>query len=59
VTPISLPVDESGSAAGVQATRALLERGLLVAGTPVVLVNINPDLTRPDANYLKIYLPQP
>jgi pyruvate kinase len=59
VTPISLPMDDDVSAAAAQASRALVERGLLAAGTPVVLVNINPDLSRPDANYLKMYLPQP
>jgi hypothetical protein len=29
-------------------------RGMVAAGTPVVLVSINPDLSRLDANYLKI-----
>jgi pyruvate kinase len=57
VTPISLEMDDKVGSAGAQACRALVERGLLVAGTPVVLVNINPDLARPDANYLKIDLP--
>ena len=27
---------------------------LIAAGAAVVFININPDLTRPDANYLRI-----
>jgi pyruvate kinase len=32
----------------------LVARGLVAAGAAVVLVSINADLARPDANYLKI-----
>ena len=32
----------------------LVARGLVPAGAAVVLVSINPDLTRDDANYLKL-----
>ena len=32
----------------------LVARGLVAAGAAAVFVNINPDLTRSDANYLKI-----
>ena len=32
----------------------LVERGLVAAGAAVVFVSISPDLTRSDANYLKI-----
>jgi hypothetical protein len=35
--------------------RQLTERGFVAAGDLVVLVNIHPDPTRPDANYLKIH----
>jgi hypothetical protein len=34
--------------------RQLVARGLVEQGAAVVLISINPDLTRADANYLKI-----
>ena len=41
-------------AAGTLIGRQLVARGLVPAGAPIVLVSIHPDLTRTDANYLKI-----
>ena len=32
----------------------LLERGILPAGSVVVFVNVNADVTRPDANFLNV-----
>jgi pyruvate kinase len=43
-------VDTAGAAAG----RELVSRGLVQAGASVVLVSINADLARTDANYLKV-----
>jgi pyruvate kinase len=54
VTPVCTDVVEAGDTAGAMIGRQLVARGLVAAGTPVVLVSINPDLTRLDANYLKI-----
>jgi pyruvate kinase len=54
VTPVCTDVVEHADAAGSLIGRQLVSLGLVAAGTPVVLVSINPDLTRLDANYLKI-----
>ena len=54
VVPLQTDIGENVSAAGELIGRQLLARGLVAAGASVVLVNINPDLTRQDANYLKI-----
>ena len=49
-TDIGENVDSAGALIGQQ----LVSRGLVAAGAAVVLVSINADLTRDDANYLKI-----
>jgi hypothetical protein len=49
-TDIGENVDSAGTLVGNQ----LVARGLVASGAAVVLVSINPDLTRDDANYLKI-----
>jgi pyruvate kinase len=54
VTPVCTDVGENVDEAGPLIGRELVARGLVAAGTPVVFVSINPDLTRRDANYLKI-----
>jgi pyruvate kinase len=54
VTPVCTDVGENVDEAGPLIGRELVARGLVAAGTPVVLVSIHPDLTRRDANYLKI-----
>ena len=54
VVPLSLELgenlDEASALVGVQ----LVERGVVPAGGPVVFVSISADMTRSDANYLKI-----
>lgn len=40
--------------AGTDIERQLLERGVLRAGDTIVFVSVNADLTRPDANFLRI-----
>ena len=49
-TDIGENVDSAGALIGQQ----LVSRGLVAGGAAVVLVSINADLTRDDANYLKI-----
>jgi pyruvate kinase len=49
-TTIGGNVDEAGALVG----RELVSRGLVAAGASVVLVSINTDLARTDANYLKV-----
>jgi len=44
------PVDLSGTVIG----RQLVAHGVVGAGAAVVFININPDLTRTDANYLRM-----
>lgn len=44
------PIDLAGPLIG----RQLVAHGLVPAGASVVLININPDLTRSDSNYLRI-----
>jgi pyruvate kinase len=55
VSPVILNLGEDVEAVGAQTARQLVARGLLAAGTTIVLVRINADLTRTDANYLKIH----
>lgn len=43
-------IDLMGALIGQQ----LVTHGLVASGAPVVLININPDLTRSDGNYLRI-----
>ena len=57
VVPVVLQIGDNVEDAGALVCGQLLERGLLVAGAPVVLVSINPDLARHGANYLRIALP--
>jgi pyruvate kinase len=55
VSPVILDLGEEVEAVGAQTARQLVARGLVAAGTTIVLVRINADLTRTDANYLKIH----
>jgi pyruvate kinase len=55
VTPVITEVGEDVDAAGAKTAQQLLARGLLTAGATIVLVRINADLSRTDANYLKIH----
>ncbi len=54
VVPVRTAIGENVDAAGTLIGRELVARGLVPAGAAVVLVSINPDLSRADANYLKI-----
>ena len=54
VVALCTDIGENVDAAGTLIGRELVARGLAAPGAAVVLVSINPDLTRSDANYLKI-----
>jgi pyruvate kinase len=54
VVPLRTDIGENVDSAGAIVGQLLVARGLVRAGSAVVLVSISPDLTRPDANYLKI-----
>ena len=54
VAPVCTDIGESVDAAGTLIGRQLVARGLVRTGAVVVLVSINSDVTRTDANYLKI-----
>ena len=54
VWPVHTTIGEDVAAAGPLVGQQLVERGLLPRGAAVVLVSVNPDLTRADANFLKI-----
>jgi pyruvate kinase len=55
VSSVLLDLGEEVEAVGAQTARQLVARGLVPSGTTIVLVRINADLTRTDANYLKIH----
>jgi pyruvate kinase len=54
VVPIRTEIGENVDAAGTLIAREVVARGLVAEGAAVVLVSINADLSRADANYLKI-----
>jgi pyruvate kinase len=54
VTPLTTAVGSSLDATGVLVERDCLSRGLLTAGNVVVFVSVNADLTRGDANFMRI-----
>jgi pyruvate kinase len=54
VVPVCTDIGENVDTAGALISAQLVARGLVAEGAAVVLVSINPDLTRTDANYLKI-----
>jgi pyruvate kinase len=54
VMPVCTEIGENVDAAGALIGQELVTRGLVPAGSVVVLISISPDLTRNDANYLKI-----
>ena len=54
VIPVCTDIGENVDSAGTLVGEQLVARGLVASGAAVVLVSINPDLTRDDANYLKI-----
>jgi pyruvate kinase len=54
VVPVCTDIGENVDAAATLIGRQLVSRGLVPPGAAVVFVSINPDLTRNDANYLKL-----
>jgi pyruvate kinase len=54
VLPVCTDIGDDVDAAGTLIGRELVTRGLVPAGSVVVLISISPDLTRHDANYLKV-----
>ena len=54
VVPVCTDIGENVDSAGALIGRQLVARGLVPLGSAVVLVSVSPDLTRSDANYLKI-----
>lgn len=54
VFPVSRNTTEHVDLAGAAIGRQLVDRGLVAEGAVVVLVSIDPDLGKTDANYLKI-----
>jgi pyruvate kinase len=54
VQPVQTTIGEDVSTAGLLIGQELAARGLLPRDVPVVLVSVNPDLARADANFLKI-----
>jgi pyruvate kinase len=54
VTPLCTDIGENVDSAGALIGEQLVARGFVAAGAVIVLVSISADLTRADANYLKI-----
>ena len=54
VIPLVTEIGENVDAAGMLIAQQLVGRGLVASGAAVVLVSISADLTRTDANYLKL-----
>jgi pyruvate kinase len=54
VVPIRIEIGDNLDAASARVGVQLVERGLVAPGAAAVFVSINPDLSRSDANYLKI-----
>jgi pyruvate kinase len=54
VVPVCTDIGENLDEAATLIGRQLMGRGLVSSGAAVVFVSINPDLTRNDANYLKL-----
>jgi pyruvate kinase len=54
VAPVCTDIGENVDSAGTLIGQQLVARGLVASGAAVVLVSISADLTRDDANYLKM-----
>ena len=54
VEPVTISKDVLDLAGGIEVERHLVERGVLRTGDPIVFVSIAADLTRADANFLRI-----
>jgi pyruvate kinase len=55
VVPLCMPIGENLDEASARIGTQLVERGLVSAGAACVFVSIDADLSRRDANYLKIH----
>jgi pyruvate kinase len=55
VQPVHTPMSDDSAQAGMLVGQELAGRGLVPRDANVVLVSVNPDLTRVDANFLKIH----
>jgi pyruvate kinase len=54
VMPVHVDLEDQMDPAGARVGEQLVAHGLVASGAAIVLININPDLTRSDANYLRI-----
>ena len=54
VVPLCIPIGQNLDEASTRTGAQLVERGLVAAGATAVFVSISADLSRRDANYLKI-----
>ena len=54
VIPVHVDAAENGEITGHAIGQQLVALGLVAAGEAAVFININPDLGRADANYLRI-----
>lgn len=54
VAPVYIDFGDNVDLAGALIGQQLVAHGLVASGAAIVLININPDLTRSDANYLRI-----
>jgi len=54
VVPLCMPIGDNLDEASTRTGAQLVERGLVAAGSTAVFVSISADLSRRDANYLKI-----
>jgi pyruvate kinase len=54
VVPLRAEIGDNLDDASARVAGQLVERGLVTPGAAAVFVSINSDLTRSDANYLKI-----
>ena len=52
--PMCTDIGDNVDSAGARVGRELVARGLVATGASVVLVSIDADLARADANYLKV-----
>jgi pyruvate kinase len=54
VVPVCIDIGDPVDLSGILIGKQLVAHGFVAAGQAVVFININPDLTRIDANYLRI-----
>ena len=54
VVPLRMPIGDDLDDARARIGAALVDRGIVGAGAPVVVISVSPDLRRSDANYLRI-----